>query len=57
MRIAVDAMGGDFAPAQNVEGVLEALETLPQIEHLFLVGIEEAIIKALPPGRSFPSKV
>jgi len=57
MRIAVDAMGGDFAPAQNVEGVLEALETLPQISRLFMVGIEEAILKALPPGRTFSPKV
>lgn len=57
MRIAVDAMGGDFAPAQNVEGVLEALDTLPQISQLFMVGNEDAIRKALPPGRSFSSKV
>ncbi|MGD9874703.1 MAG: phosphate acyltransferase PlsX [Kiritimatiellia bacterium] len=57
MRIAIDAMGGDFAPAQNVEGVLEALNKLPQISQLFMVGIEDAILKALPPGRSFPSKV
>ena len=27
VRIAVDAMGGDFAPASEVEGAIPAVET------------------------------
>ncbi len=37
MRIALDAMGGDFAPAVNVDGAVEALQLIPDIE-IVLVG-------------------
>lgn len=37
MRIALDAMGGDDAPAPNVEGALAALEEQPDLE-IVLVG-------------------
>ncbi|SFI35960.1 phosphate acyltransferase PlsX [Planctomicrobium piriforme] len=37
MRIALDAMGGDFAPAVNIDGAIEALQMLPEIE-IALVG-------------------
>ncbi len=43
MRISIDAMGGDFAPREIVEGTLRAAEKLPGIEKLFLVGDETAI--------------
>lgn len=43
MRIAVDAMGGDFAPQAIVEGALMALRSCPDIDRLFLVGDEGAI--------------
>jgi glycerol-3-phosphate acyltransferase PlsX len=43
MRIAVDAMGGDFAPHAIVEGALMALRSCPDIDRLFLVGDEAAI--------------
>ena len=43
MRIAVDAMGGDFAPQAIVEGALLAVRKCPDIERLFLVGDEPAI--------------
>lgn len=43
MRIAVDAMGGDFAPRAIVEGALMALRSCPDIDRLFLVGDEAAI--------------
>ncbi len=43
MRISIDAMGGDFAPREIVEGTLRAAEKLPGIEKLFLVGDESAI--------------
>jgi glycerol-3-phosphate acyltransferase PlsX len=43
MRIAIDAMGGDFAPREIVKGAVEAARGLPGIEKLFLVGDEAAI--------------
>ena len=45
VRIALDAMGGDFAPQNPIGGVKLALETLPQLTKIFLVGIPEAIEK------------
>ncbi len=38
MKIAVDAMGGDFAPRNIVEGSTLALREYPQLAKLFLVG-------------------
>lgn len=43
MRIAIDAMGGDFAPREIVKGAVEAARNLPGIDRLFLVGDESAI--------------
>src|SRR5712671_17918 len=43
MRIALDAMGGDFAPKNNVEGAVLALKEYPELEKLFLVGDAVAI--------------
>ena len=43
MRIAVDAMGGDFAPGTIVEGALQAVRSCGEIERLFLVGDEKAV--------------
>mgnify|MGYP003339475712 CR=1 FL=1 len=37
MRIALDAMGGDYAPGPNILGALEAVELNPGLEVL-LVG-------------------
>lgn len=38
MKVALDAMGGDHAPAVNIGGALDALRYYPKIDHLFLVG-------------------
>jgi glycerol-3-phosphate acyltransferase PlsX len=38
MRIALDAMGGDFAPRNTIEGAVLALKEYRHIEKLFLVG-------------------
>jgi glycerol-3-phosphate acyltransferase PlsX len=38
MKIALDAMGGDFGPPNLVGGAVMALRDYPQIEKLFLVG-------------------
>lgn len=45
MRIALDAMGGDFAPERPVEAAVRALQLYPKISRLFLVG-DEARIQA-----------
>lgn len=47
MRIAVDALGGDNAPAEIVAGTLAAARALPDDE-LFLVGRPEALEGELP---------
>jgi glycerol-3-phosphate acyltransferase PlsX len=38
MKIALDAMGGDFGPSNLVAGAVMALREYPQIDKLFLVG-------------------
>ncbi|MFL6540105.1 MAG: phosphate acyltransferase PlsX, partial [Chthoniobacterales bacterium] len=38
MKIALDAMGGDFGPPNLVAGAVMALQAYPNIEKLFLVG-------------------
>lgn len=38
MRIAVDAMGGDYAPLEIVKGSVEAARKMPALEKIFLVG-------------------
>ena len=43
MRIAIDAMGGDFAPESLVEGVLLAADFLPADVQLVLVGNREVL--------------
>lgn len=40
MKVALDAMGGDHAPAVNLLGAADALRLYPKLEHLFLVGDE-----------------
>jgi len=43
MKIAIDAMGGDFAPEAIVEGTLLAGEALPADVQLILIGQEDVI--------------
>jgi glycerol-3-phosphate acyltransferase PlsX len=47
MKIALDAMGGDYAPAHPVAAALRALEAYPQITRLVLVGDEEVLRREL----------
>ncbi|NCD32889.1 MAG: phosphate acyltransferase PlsX [Spartobacteria bacterium] len=47
MRIAVDAMGGDFAPREVVAGTVQAAKSLDAVEKIFLVGDQEAIEREL----------
>lgn len=53
MRIALDAMGGDFAPQINLDGALEALQAIPELRVL-LVGDEAALTAGLA-GKDYPS--
>ena len=43
MRIGIDAMGSDQAPAVEVKGALEARRYLAQDDRIVLVGREETI--------------
>lgn len=52
-RVAVDAMGGDHAPAAVVRGALRAVREIPGIE-VVLVGREDAV-RAEVPGGVLPS--
>lgn len=47
MRIAVDAMGGDFAPRAIVEGVIMAASELPADITIVLIGRENSIREIL----------
>jgi phosphate acyltransferase len=42
MKIALDGMGGDFAPANIVAGAIEAARAYPDT-HLYLVGLESQL--------------
>lgn len=43
MKLALDAMGGDHAPAVNIGGAIDALRLYPKLEHLYLVGDQAAL--------------
>nr|WKN39417.1 phosphate acyltransferase PlsX [Tunicatimonas sp. TK19036] len=47
MRIALDAMGGDFAPQTCIEGASLAIHEFSEEDHLVLVGQQEVIEKHL----------
>jgi len=52
MRIAIDAMGGDYAPEEIVAGAIESIELLAADDELILVGPEDIIRKHLPASMS-----
>ena len=43
MRIALDAMGGDYAPGEIVKGAVQALDILPPEDQIILVGRQETV--------------
>ncbi len=47
MKIALDAMGGDFAPRNMIAGAKMAMAELGRIETLFLTGDEERLRKEM----------
>lgn len=56
MRIAVDAMGGDFAPVEIVRGAVEAA-VLPGISKIYLVGDTPSIERVLADTGPVSSKI
>ena len=46
IKVAVDAMGGDYAPQELVKGVIDALNEKPEL-FVYLVGQEEVLKKEL----------
>src|SRR6266436_1499440 len=50
MRIAVDAMGGDYAPQNVIAGAVDALRRFGKIQKIYLVG-DTARIKVEPDSR------
>ncbi|MFW5999201.1 MAG: phosphate acyltransferase PlsX [Halanaerobiaceae bacterium] len=55
MRIAVDAMGGDRAPAEIVSGAVRAANHLQEELKILLVGREEDIKECLDSGENYPA--
>ena len=55
MRIALDAMGGDYAPAVTVEGAIEAVSESKDLA-VVLVGNEADIINELK-GKDYPASL
>lgn len=54
LRIAIDAMGGDHAPAEIVRGAIEGLSFLGADDQCVLIGREDAIRSHLPAGFADP---
>ena len=57
MRIAVDAMGGDYAPAAIVAGAVEAAAGLDRVSKVILVGDKDAIYREIGGSAAVPPKV
>lgn len=53
MKIALDAMGGDYAPAVTIEGAIETVNSFQDID-IILVGDETALTREIE-GKRFPS--
>ncbi len=56
MRIALDAMGGDFAPGPNIVGAFEAVERNPNLE-ILLVGDRARLEEEIANVGSLPDSV
>ncbi len=56
IKIAVDAMGGDFAPREVVKGALLVAHESPDV-HIVLVGDEEAVLAALEGQGETPASI
>jgi len=56
MRIALDAMGGDYGPAVNIEGAIEIVNDFDDID-IILVGDESSILRELDTKRYPPNRI
>lgn len=56
IRIALDAMGGDFAPDAPIEGALAAAEELPPSSEILLVGRQAEVEAALAKHGATPDR-
>lgn len=56
MRIALDAMGGDFAPAPNIIGAIEAVKQTPDLEVL-LVGDRAPLEQEIASAGGIPDSI
>ncbi|RNC63136.1 MAG: Phosphate acyltransferase [Candidatus Dichloromethanomonas elyunquensis] len=54
MKIAVDAMGGDYAPAEIVKGALKAAAVYPHVQ-MILVGQKDKILEFIPGQKLGPN--
>lgn len=54
MRIALDAMGGDFGPSPNVAGAILALQSVPDL-HVVLVGDQDLVQAQLAAVGAYPA--
>ncbi|MEO8666569.1 MAG: phosphate acyltransferase PlsX, partial [Ignavibacteria bacterium] len=57
IKIVVDAMGGDFAPLNDVSGAIIAAESRPDSVEIILVGKEELIKGELSKHKVSPDNV
>lgn len=57
MHIAVDAMGGDYAPREIVRGAVQAARDLPVIDRITLVGDEAAVRRECEACGSVPASI
>jgi phosphate acyltransferase len=55
MIIAIDAMGGDYAPDCVVKGILEAVPLLPPTDYLVLIGDKNIISEQLGNASNLPN--
>jgi glycerol-3-phosphate acyltransferase PlsX len=56
MRVALDAMGGDYAPAVTIEGAIETVNDFKGID-VILVGDENSIKRELDSKRYLPNRI
>jgi len=56
MKIALDVMGGDFAPDVNLQGAAAAISELPDDSQICLIGREESILPFIEAQDSFQSR-
>jgi glycerol-3-phosphate acyltransferase PlsX len=56
MRIALDAMGGDYAPAVTIEGAIKTVNDIEGID-IILVGDESSIKRELDSKKYLPNRI